>query len=215
MPLYVLDKDLTFPPVDLADEDGLLAIGGDLSMDRLIQAYRKGIFPWYEDNYILWWCPNPRFVLFPAELKVSNSMKQVIKKGDFEFSINRDFNGVISSCKAVSRRGQEGTWITEDMRNAYLHLHQHGYAHSAETWLNGDLVGGLYGIRMGKIFFGESMFSRESNASKFAFILYVRQLVSEGVALIDCQVHTSHLESMGARMIPRADFIKYIDRFKE
>jgi leucyl/phenylalanyl-tRNA--protein transferase len=207
MPLYVLDKELEFPPAELADEDGLLAIGGDLSIERLLLAYQKGIFPWYENNYILWWCPDPRFVLFPSELKVSNSMKQVLKKGELEFSIDRNFNDVISACKTVSRRGQEGTWITEDMRNAYLNLHMQGYAHSAEAWLNGDLVGGLYGVRIGNIFFGESMFSKLTNASKFAFIRYVRQLQSEGVELIDCQVYTAHLESLGARMIPRPDFL--------
>ncbi len=211
MPLYVLDKDIIFPPAEHADEDGLLAIGGDLSMERLLEAYRRGIFPWYENNYILWWCPEPRFVLFPVELKVSNSMKQVIKKEEFEFRINSNFSGVISQCKSISRRGQESTWITEDMRNAYINLHLQGYAHSAETWKNGELVGGLYGIRMGNLFFGESMFSRVSNASKFAFIKYVQQLQSEGVRLIDCQVYTAHLESLGARMIPRKIFLEYVD----
>jgi leucyl/phenylalanyl-tRNA--protein transferase len=211
MPLYVLDKDIIFPPAEHADEDGLLAIGGDLSMERLLEAYRHGIFPWYENNYILWWCPDPRFVLFPGELKVSNSMKQVIKKEEFEFRINSNFSGVISQCKSISRRGQESTWITEDMRNAYVNLHLQGYAHSAETWKNGELVGGLYGIRMGNLFFGESMFSRVSNASKFAFIKYVQQLQSEGVPLIDCQVYTAHLESLGARMIPRKIFLEYVD----
>ena len=211
MPLYVLDKDLEFPPAELADDDGLLAIGGDLSMERLKLAYRKGIFPWYEDSYILWWCPNPRFVLFPGELRISNSMKQVLKKGELEFSVNRNFNGVISACKSISRRGQQGTWISDDMRNAYVNLHRHGYAHSAEAWLNGELVGGLYGVRLGNVFFGESMFSKVSNASKFAFIRYVRQLVSEGVQLIDCQVYTTHLESLGARMIGRGEFLGLVE----
>ena len=211
MPLYVLDKDLEFPPAELADEDGLLAIGGDLSMERLKLAYRKGIFPWYEDHYILWWCPNPRFVLFPGELKISNSMKQVLKKGELEFSVDRNFNAVISACKSISRRGQQGTWISDDMRNAYVNLHRHGYAHSAEAWLNGELVGGLYGIRLGNVFFGESMFSKVSNASKFAFIRYVQQLVSEGVQLIDCQVYTTHLESLGARMIARGEFLGLVE----
>jgi leucyl/phenylalanyl-tRNA---protein transferase len=215
MPLYVLDKDIIFPPAEHADEDGLLAIGGDLSMERLLEAYRHGIFPWYENNYILWWCPEPRFVLFPGELKVSNSMKQVIKKEEFEFRINSNFSGVISQCKSISRRGQESTWITEDMRNAYINLHLQGYAHSAETWKNGELVGGLYGIRMGNLFFGESMFSRVSNASKFAFIKYVQQLQSEGVRLIDCQVYTAHLESLGARMIPRKIFLEFIDDLRK
>lgn len=211
MPLYVLDNDLEFPPADLADEDGLLAIGGDLSMERLLLAYRKGIFPWYEEEYILWWCPNPRFVLFPGKLKISNSMKQVLKKGELEFFVNRNFSGVISACKTISRRGQEGTWISDAMRNAYINLHRHGYAHSAEAWLNGELVGGLYGVRLGKIFFGESMFSKVSNASKFAFIHYVQHLQSEGVQLIDCQVYTAHLESLGAEMIARGEFLGMVE----
>jgi leucyl/phenylalanyl-tRNA--protein transferase len=212
MPLYVLDKDLEFPPAELADEDGLLAIGGDLSMQRLLLAYRKGIFPWYESRYILWWCPDPRFVLFPGELKISSSMKQVLKKPAFEFSVNRRFGEVISACKSIPRRGQDGTWISDDMRNAYINLHRHGYAHSAEAWKDGELAGGLYGIRLGKVFFGESMFSRVSNASKFAFIHYVQQLQSEGVQLIDCQVYTAHLESLGARMIPREDFLALVGK---
>lgn len=210
MSLYVLDQDLIFPPVEMADEDGLLAIGGDLSMDRLLLAYRNGIFPWYESKYILWWCPDPRFVLFPGELKISNSMKQVLKKGDLQFSFNRNFSGVISSCKSISRHDQEGTWITEDMRNAYINLHQHGYAQSAEAWQEGELVGGLYGLRLGNMFFGESMFSKVSNASKFAFIKFVQQLVADGVTLIDCQVYTAHLESLGARMISRKEFLHYV-----
>src|SRR6185295_140791 len=210
MALIALNESLQFPPMEMADEDGLLAVGGDLSRERLLHAYHNGIFPWYENKYILWWCPDPRFVLFPEELKISSSMKQLLKKQSFEFTINRDFNAVISQCKAISRRGQDGTWITEEMRNAFNDLHAAGYAHSAEVWLNGELAGGLYGIRLGKIFYGESMFSRISNASKFAFIRYVEQLKSEGVELIDCQVYTSHLESLGARMIPRNQFLNQI-----
>jgi leucyl/phenylalanyl-tRNA---protein transferase len=210
MSLIALDQELRFPPVEMADDDGLLAVGGDLSRERLLHAYRNGIFPWYENKYILWWCPDPRFVLFPSELKISSSMKQLLKKQQFEFSINGDFNAVISQCKAISRRGQDGTWITEEMRNAYNDLHFAGYAHSAEVRLNGELVGGLYGIRLGKIFYGESMFSRYNNASKYAFIMYVEQLKKEGVELIDCQVYTSHLETLGARMIPRKQFLNLI-----
>ncbi len=210
MALIALNESIQFPPMEMADEDGLLAVGGDLSRERLLHAYCNGIFPWYENKYILWWCPDPRFVLFPEELKISSSMKQLLKKQSFEFTINRDFNAVISQCKAISRRGQDGTWITEEMRNAFNDLHAAGYAHSAEVWLNGELAGGLYGIRLGKIFYGESMFSRISNASKFAFIRYVEQLKSEGVELIDCQVYTSHLESLGARMIPRNQFLHLI-----
>jgi leucyl/phenylalanyl-tRNA--protein transferase len=210
MALIVLDQEIHFPPAEMADKDGLLAIGGDLSQERLLHAYRNGIFPWYENKYILWWCPDPRFVLFPPELKISSSMKQLLKKEAFKFSVNTDFNSVISQCKAISRRGQDGTWITDEMRSAFNALHQTGYAHSAEVRINGELVGGLYGIRLGRIFYGESMFSSYSNASKYAFIKYVELLKTEGVELIDCQVYTAHLESLGARMIPRTQFLNRI-----
>jgi len=207
MPLFALDKKLVFPPVHLAEPDGLLAVGGDLSTERLLLAYRNGIFPWYEEEHILWWCPDPRFVLFPGELRISSSMRQLFKKNTFEFTINKDFAGVIRNCKTIARKEQESTWITDAVKNAYIRLHTLGHAHSAETWLNGELVGGLYGIRMGKVFFGESMFSKISNASKFAFIKYVKHLQEEGIELVDCQVYTAHLESLGARMIDRKDFI--------
>ncbi len=207
MPLFALNSDLIFPPVNLAEPDGLLAFGGDLSMERLLLAYRSGIFPWYEGRNILWWCPDPRFVLFPRELKVSKSMQQTIKKNTFTFKVNTAFREVINNCKTITRKDQESTWISDDVKNAYSRLHELGYAHSAEAWLNGELLGGLYGIRMGKVFFGESMFSKISNASKYAFISYVRLLQSEGVELIDCQVYTEHLESLGARMIPRYEFV--------
>jgi leucyl/phenylalanyl-tRNA--protein transferase len=212
MALFVLNKELIFPPVEMAEPDGLLAIGGDLSRERLLSAYRSGIFPWYEGSHILWWSPDPRCVLFPEELKVSKSMRQMLRKDHFEFTADRAFAEVIANCKTIARRGQESTWITEEVRAAYIRMHEAGHAHSAEVWLNGALVGGLYGIRMGRVFFGESMFSKESNASKYAFIKYTEHLQSEGVALIDCQVHTEHLESLGARMIPRKDFIGLLDR---
>jgi len=211
MPLFALDNTLVFPPVYLAEPDGLLAIGGDLSTERLLLAYRSGIFPWYENEHILWWCPDPRFVLFPDELRISSSMQQLIRKKQFEFTVNKDFASVIGNCKTISRRGQESTWITDEVREAFIRLHGLGYAHSAETWQNGELVGGLYGIRLGKVFFGESMFSKVSNASKFAFIQYVNGLRSEKVMLIDCQVYTAHLQSLGARMIPRAEFVGMLD----
>ncbi|MDR3716544.1 MAG: leucyl/phenylalanyl-tRNA--protein transferase [Puia sp.] len=195
----------------MAEPDGLLAFGGDLSTERLLLAYRSGIFPWYEGRHILWWCPDPRFVLFPGELKVSKSMQQSIRKNAFTFRINTAFREVIGNCKVISRKDQAGTWITDEVREAYIRLHDLGYAHCAESWLNGELVGGLYGIRMGKVFFGESMFSKVSNASKFAFISYIRVLQSEGVRLIDCQVYTEHLESLGARMIPREEFIGLVE----
>jgi leucyl/phenylalanyl-tRNA--protein transferase len=206
--VYILNKELFFPPVKFTDEDGMFAIGGDLSTERLLLAYRNGIFPWYnEDEPICWYCPNPRFVLFPAELNISNSMKTVIKSGVFSFTVNRAFTEVIKSCKTVSRKGEPGTWISDEIIEAYSALHVEGYAHSAETWSNGNLVGGLYGVRLGKVFFGESMFTKQSNASKFAFIKYVQYLEKQGVELIDCQVYTNHLESLGARMIKRDDFL--------
>jgi leucyl/phenylalanyl-tRNA---protein transferase len=211
MPLFILNNELIFPSVELSEPDGMLAVGGDLSTERLLLAYRQGIFPWYEGQHILWWCPDPRFVLFPHELRESKSMKQLIKRNAFEFRVDTNFKGVITNCKTISRRGQESTWITDEVRAAYTRLHQSGYAHSAEAYHEGELVGGLYGIRLGKVFFGESMFSTVSNASKYAFISYVHRLREEGVELIDCQVYTEHLESLGARMIPRGDFIPLLD----
>jgi leucyl/phenylalanyl-tRNA--protein transferase len=213
MSLFVLDKKLVFPPVNLAEPDGLLAVGGDLSAERLLLAYHNGIFPWYEGEHILWWCPDPRFVLYPANLKVSKSMQQLFKKNTFEFTVNRNFPAVIDNCKTIGRRGQQGTWISDEIKGAYMLLHELGYANSAEAWLNGELVGGLYGVRLGKIFFGESMFSKISNASKFAFIKYAQQLQGEGIELIDCQVYTEHLESLGAGMIPREKFISILKQY--
>ena len=230
MPLFALDHQISFPPVDLSEPDGLLAMGGDLSTERLLAAYKKGIFPWYEGDTPLWWCPDPRFVLFPEELRVSKSMKVLFKRNAFNFTINKDFPSVIRACKQTPRPGQDGTWITDEVERAYIKLHQLGHAHSAEAWnrppgnlsppgdtpLPGNrpsgersdgLAGGLYGIRMGKVFFGESMFSRADNASKYAFISYVSRLRTEGVQLIDCQVYTEHLENLGARMISRTEFI--------
>lgn len=212
MPLFSINKELVFPPVELAEPDGLLAIGGDLSTDRLLLAYQSGIFPWYEGDHILWWCPDPRFVLFPDNLIVSKSMRSVLKKNIFTFTVNQAFEAVINNCKRIPRKGQTSTWITEDVKTAYTDLHRKGFAHSAEAWQNGELVGGLYGVRLGKVFFGESMFSNTSNASKFAFISYVQQLQLEGVKLIDCQVYTEHLESLGAQMIPRRKFIQLLDQ---
>jgi leucyl/phenylalanyl-tRNA--protein transferase len=213
MPLFALDKSLVFPPVHLSEPDGLLAVGGDLSRERLLLAYRNGIFPWYEGKHILWWCPDPRFVLFSEELKVSKTMKSLIKRNEFEFRMNTAFTDVVNNCKTVSRRGQDSTWISDDVKNAYTELHHSGYAHSAEAWFDGKLVGGLYGVRMGTVFFGESMFSTMSNASKFAFIKYVQFLQEQKVSLIDCQVYTDHLKSLGARMIDRKEFIGLLDKY--
>ena len=206
--MVLLNDDLLFPPLSMADEDGILAIGGNLSTERLLLAYRSGIFPWYcEGEPIAWWSPDPRFVLFPENLRVTKSMQTVLNNGTFRFTTNRAFSKVIQQCKTTSRKEQEGTWITPAIQEAYTKLHELGFAHSAEAWHNGELVGGLYGIRMGNVFFGESMFSKQSNASKFAFIHYVRQLQKEKVSLIDCQVYSSHLESLGAKMISREKFI--------
>jgi leucyl/phenylalanyl-tRNA--protein transferase len=213
LPVFALDKELYFPPVELAEPDGLLAIGGDLASERLLLAYRRGIFPWYEGQFILWWSPDPRFVLFPNELKVSRSMKVLLSKKVFDFTINKSFKEVIHYCKKVKRPGQLGTWITDEVESAYVHMHQLGYAFSAESWKGGELVGGVYGIKLGKVFFGESMFSKTSNASKYAFIKLVEYLQQQGVELIDCQVYTEHLERLGARMIPRQKFVEYLKKW--
>lgn len=210
MALFALDKELSFPPAHLAEPDGLLAMGGDLSKERLLLAYRSGIFPWYAGEPILWWSPDPRFVLFPEELKISKSIRPLLNRNEMEFTTNKAFAQVINYCKETSRPGQEGTWITDEVEKAYNKLHELGHAHSAEVWKDGELVGGLYGIRLGKVFFGESMFSKVSNASRFAFVKYMQHLKEEGVELIDCQVYTEYLESMGARMIDRKEFIKML-----
>jgi leucyl/phenylalanyl-tRNA--protein transferase len=210
MPLFVLDKELRFPPAYLAEPDGLLAMGGDLSPERLLLAYRQGIFPWYDGDYILWWSPDPRFVLFPEELKISKSIRPLLNRNEFDFTINKAFKEVIQQCRKITRPGQEGTWISDEMEKAYIKLHELGHAHSAEAWKNGELVGGLYGIKMGHVFFGESMFSKQSLASRYAFVKYIQQLKQEGIHLIDCQVYTPYLESMGARMIPGEEFRKLL-----
>lgn len=210
MTLSILDDKLWFPSEENATADGLLAIGGDLNEERLLLAYRKGIFPWFDTNLYLWWCPDPRFVLFPDQLKISKSMRQVLKSNRFQFRMNTAFENVIHNCKTIPRGDHDGTWITNEVEAAYINLHKKGYATSAECWQNSQLVGGLYGIRLGKVFFGESMFSYVSNASKFAFIHYVHQLINEGIGLIDCQLYTKHLESLGACMISRKKFISLL-----
>jgi leucyl/phenylalanyl-tRNA--protein transferase len=203
--IFKLDERILFPDPALAEEDGLLAIGGDLSTDRLLQAYANGIFPWYsEDEPILWFSPHQRFVLFPDRLKISKSMRKVLKAGTFTVTTNKCFADVIAACSSASREGQDGTWITADMKAAYIELHRQGYAHSVEVWRSGELVGGLYGIKAGNVFCGESMFSRVSNASKAALIWLCQ---TGKYTLIDCQVYTEHLESMGAAMISREEYI--------
>lgn len=212
MAVFALQKGLIFPPVDMAEPDGLLAMGGDLSVERLLLAYKSGIFPWYDGDTPLWWSPDPRFVLFPDHLRISKSMQQILKKKQFSFSINENFKAVINNCKNIARSNQQGTWITDEVEYAYTLLHEKGFAHSAEAWINNTLVGGLYGIKLGNVFFGESMFSNVSNASKFAFIQFTQQLKKEGIALIDCQVYTPHLESLGAIMIPRQKFLQMLQQ---
>lgn len=206
MAIFALDDRIVFPPVHLAQADGLLAIGGDLSVDRLLLAYRSGIFPWYEAPPILWWCPDPRFVLFPKELKISKSLRPLLNNNVFRFTVNKAFEQVMTHCKTVLRPGQDGTWIGAEMIQAFTQLHELGIAHSAEVWKEDQLVGGLYGLRLGKVFFGESMFSLVPNASKYAFTKYVQQLIGEDLQLIDCQVHTNYLERLGARMIEGGRF---------
>ena len=206
--IFRLDDRLLFPDPALAEDDGLLAIGGDLSVERLVLAYQNGIFPWYsEDEPILWFSPHERFVLYPAELKVSKSMQRVLKSGRFSITINKAFEAVIAACSKAPRPGQDGTWITADMQAAYIALNKKGYAHSVEVWENGELAGGLYGVQLNNVFCGESMFSKVSNASKAALI-YLCQTGQYN--LIDCQVYTPHLESMGARMITRAKYGKLV-----
>jgi len=213
MAIALLSDELYFPSPELAEEDGLLAVGGDLSQERILKAYSMGIFPWYSENSpILWWSPDPRLVLFPEELKVSRSLRQCMKKGMFTVTVNTAFEQVMRACAETSRKGQSGTWITEDMIIAYTGLHRSGYAHSVEAWQDGVLAGGLYGIILGKIFFGESMFSKISNASKVAFVVFVEQLKQKELRLIDCQVKTEHLVNLGAREIPRATFLKSLKK---
>jgi len=203
--IFRLDERLVFPDPELAEEDGLIAVGGDLSTERLLLAYQNGIFPWYSDDTpILWYSPHERFVLYADELKVSTSMKRFLRKKIFHVTVNQCFEDVITACSSISRKDQDGTWITDDMKNAYIKLHKEGHAHSIEVWQQDDLVGGMYGIPTGNIFCGESMFSRVSNASKTALIYACNCGLYK---MVDCQMHTEHLEFMGARMIGQKEFM--------
>lgn len=205
---YLLSDFLAFPDPREADPDGLIAIGGDLSPERLILAYSNGIFPWYEANSpILWWSPDPRMVLIPEEIRISHSMKQRIRKSDFEIRIDTAFEAVIQNCAMINGREEDGTWITNDMIEAYCKLHELGLAHSVETWKSGQLAGGLYGVSLGLAFFGESMFYRETDASKVALVYLARMLAQMGFKMIDVQQETEHLKSMGARSVPRNEFL--------
>lgn len=211
MAIYFLEADVPFPSENLMDADGLIAVSENLDLQRLRNAYDSGIFPWYnEGELVQWWCPNPRFVLFPSDLKVSSSMRKILRQGIFDISFNQDFAAVISACAAVERKGQSGTWITDEMKACYIQLHQEGRAESVEVWLEGELVGGLYGVRTGHVFCGESMFSKVSNASKAGFIRWVEHLQLQGVTLIDCQVYTEHLASLGAHEMSRTAFWEWL-----
>jgi len=216
--LYWIDSgnpDAEFPPRELAltDPDGLLAFGGDLSVPRLLKAYRLGIFPWFSDGQpIMWWSPDPRTVLFPEDLNVSRSLAKTCRKQLYEITLNKAFRDVIHAC-AQPRSDDEGTWITDGMQQAYCALHEAGHAHSVEAWQDGQLVGGLYGIAIGQIFFGESMFARATDASKIAFVYLVRQLQAWNFKLIDCQVDSAHLQSLGASQISRAEFAHFLDEY--
>jgi len=209
--MYFLSRELYFPPVENSSPEGIVAIGGDLSPERLLLAYQNGIFPWFEDDEpILWWSPPRRMVLFPDELKISKSMRNILNRGIYSVSFNTHFKEVITHCRDVKRNGQAGTWITDEMTQAYIKLHEMGYARSVEVLQGDDLVGGLYGVDMNPIFCGESMFSLVPNASKVAFIALVKQLQVNSYRLLDCQVHNNHLESLGAREIPREDFMEIL-----
>ena len=206
--MFYLTEDLFFPPVHLAHSSGIIGLGGDLSSDRLQLAYNSGIFPWFEDGEpITWWSPDPRMVLFLDELIVSKSMRNILNRKIFKITFNQDFRTVITNCQEVKREGQNGTWITDNMIEAYCRLNDLGIAKSIEVWQDDELVGGLYGVDLGYVFCGESMFSKVSNASKVAFIYLVEKLKEEHYKLLDCQVYNSHLESLGCREISREDFM--------
>lgn len=214
MPVFSLDSDHpAFPPPSMADSSGLLAIGGHLDIEWLLEAYSNGIFPWYNENEpLMWWSPNPRSVILPGKVKITKSMRSYFKKNIFELRIDSSFTNVLDNCKKVYRKGQDGTWITKDMKNAYIALHKLGLAHSIETWRDNKLVGGLYGVSLGKMFFGESMFSLESNASKFAFICLSIILKQNEFELIDCQVPNQHLTSMGCIEMSREEFLEKVEK---
>ena len=209
MPVYRLPKKIAFPQPELSEEDGLLAVGGDLSVERLLQAYSLGIFPWYSEGQpILWWSPDPRLVLFPCDLKISKTLKQTMKKGVYRVTTNEAFEDVIRNCATVKRKGEAGTWITEDMIQAYVRLHEAGFAHSVEAWHGDELAGGFYGVMMGKAFFGESMFAKKTDASKVAFAVFAADLAQRGFHFIDCQVTTDHMKRFGAKEISRDEFLE-------
>ncbi|MFX0556362.1 leucyl/phenylalanyl-tRNA--protein transferase [Maribacter sp. CXY002] len=210
-PIYFLSDRLYFPPVGEANEEGLLAVGGDLSPERLLLAYQEGIFPWFNsDSLIMWWSPEPRMVLYPENIKISKSMRKVLSDNVFTVTVDTCFEKVLEYCASVRRNDQDGTWITKNMKDAYIEMHRRGIAKSYEVWQNEELIGGLYGIDLGTVFCGESMFSLKSNASKFAFIKLAQELKEKNYKLIDCQLYTEHLASLGAIEISRKEFIKLL-----
>ena len=213
MPVFLLSDTIEFPPPHLASEDGLLAAGGDLSQKRLLLAYRMGIFPWFSNNEpVLWWSPDPRLVLYPREIKISKTLKKIIKKNMFSVTMDLAFNEVINQCAQVRLQKNQGTWIVKEMIDAYCSLHESGFAHSVEVWLQGDLVGGLYGVSLGRCFFGESMFTLVSNASNVGLVKLVEHLKELSFDMIDCQVPTAHLTRFGARQIPRIRFLNQLEK---
>lgn len=213
MPVYRLIDQIVFPPPEEAEPDGLLAVGGDLSSERLLLAYQLGIFPWYSERQpILWWSPDPRLVLEPEAFHVSRRLRQILDKGVFKVTFDQAFESVIRACALVPRPGQDGTWITPEMQEAYIRLHKEGFAHSVESWLDGELAGGIYGVSLGRCFFGESMFSQKSNGSKVALACLVKRLRAWDFHMLDAQVTTQHLLSLGAEEIPRAVFLKRLKK---
>ena len=209
--MLFLRENQPFPPVEQTDSNGVLAFSMNLELPRLIEAYRKGIFPWYNsDEPVIWWSPDPRMVLFPEELRVSKSMKQVFKKGTFSFTLNKNFSEVIKACREIPREGQDGTWISDEIIEKYIELHQLGLANSVEVWNSKqELVGGFYGVKINRVFCGESMFAKESNASKAGFIWFVQKFRNK-IDIIDCQIYTKHLASLGAKLIPREEYLSYL-----
>ena len=209
--MHQLSSEHIFPSALSANNDGIVAIGGDLDPKRILNAYKQGIFPWFEsDDYLVWWSPDPRMVLFPEKLRISKSTKKVLKDANFKVTFNQSFDEVVDCCAKVKRFGQNGTWITEGLKKAYNLLHKEGHAFSVEVWKDFELVGGLYGIDLGDVFCGESMFSKENNASKIGFIYLIKELSKNGYKLIDCQVPSAHMKSLGAEEISRQQFLKFL-----
>ena len=211
MTVYMLSNSLSFPSPEDADQEGLLAIGGDLSPERLVLAYSMGIFPWFsEEDPILWWSPDPRMVIRPEDFEPSRSLRKAYKRGEYRLSMDEDYEAVVRACARVPRRGQDRTWITQEMQNAYIALHRTGVGHSVECWSGDDLVGGLYGLSLGDCFFGESMFSKRSNTSKLAFWALTHHCREVGIRLVDCQLHNEHLESLGAYIVSRSEYLQQL-----